>query len=215
MPDGEILIGEYQVEENAALGVGFAGTQSFSMVGFGSGRPLVVSATGDRGTIMNCAGTSDIGGHGFAECSTSAEQGRRLARNGVEMPERGDGLGVRGRGRRRWGLWHASGRAGAAHGGLLIDIRRGRGRRRGGKGVGHRLLTLSTASPSARGLLIDWLLRDCRRDAGIRYGLHQRPASEFAQTDAVAGRRLANSLAETHGDRGRNLVWISAAPVVK
>ena len=61
MPDGEILIGEYQVEENAALGVGFAGAQSFSMVGFGSGRPLVVSATGDRGTIMNCAGTSDIG----------------------------------------------------------------------------------------------------------------------------------------------------------
>jgi len=71
MPDGEILTGEYQVEENAAIGIGFAGAQSFSTVGFGSGRPVVLSATGDRGTIMNCTGTADIGGHGFAECNTS------------------------------------------------------------------------------------------------------------------------------------------------
>ena len=70
MPDGEILRGEYQVAQNAAVGVGFAGGQTFTAVGFGGGQPLVVSATGEH-TIMNCNGTADIGGHGFAVCETS------------------------------------------------------------------------------------------------------------------------------------------------
>ena len=71
MPDGEILRGEYQITENAAVGIGFAGTHTATAVGFGSGRPVVISATGDRGTVMNCEGSVDIGGHGSAVCENS------------------------------------------------------------------------------------------------------------------------------------------------
>jgi hypothetical protein len=71
MPDGEVLHGEYQVTENAAVGIGFSGAHTATAVGFGSGRPVVISATGDRGTIMNCEGSADIGGHGSGICETS------------------------------------------------------------------------------------------------------------------------------------------------
>lgn len=71
MPDGEILRGEYQVTENAAVGIGFAGTQTATAIGYGSNRHVVISATGDHGTIMNCDGTADIGGHGSGICQTS------------------------------------------------------------------------------------------------------------------------------------------------
>jgi hypothetical protein len=70
MPDGEILKGEFQVTENASVGFGFAGSQTFSTVGFGSGRAVVASATGPR-TVMNCEGTADIGSHGSVICQTS------------------------------------------------------------------------------------------------------------------------------------------------
>jgi hypothetical protein len=75
MPDGEILRGEYQVTENAAVGFGFAGGRTATAIGYGSGRPVVISATGDRGTILNCEGTADVGGHGSGICQTS--QGHR------------------------------------------------------------------------------------------------------------------------------------------
>ena len=71
MPNGELLHGEYQVTENAAIGIGFAGTQTATAIGYGSNRHVVISATGDRGTIMNCDGTADIGGHGSGICQTS------------------------------------------------------------------------------------------------------------------------------------------------
>lgn len=70
MPDGEILTGEYQVTENAAVGVGFAGSHMATAVGYGSGRRTVISANGPR-TIINCDGTADIGGHGSGVCQTS------------------------------------------------------------------------------------------------------------------------------------------------
>jgi hypothetical protein len=71
MPDGEILHGEYQVTENAAVGIGFAGRQTATALAYGSNRHVVISATGDRGTIMNCDGAADIGGHGSGTCETS------------------------------------------------------------------------------------------------------------------------------------------------
>jgi hypothetical protein len=71
MPDGEILRGEYQVTENAAVGFGFSGTRSATAIAYGSGRPVVISATGDRGTILNCEGSADIGGHGSGICETN------------------------------------------------------------------------------------------------------------------------------------------------
>ena len=71
MPDGEILHGDYQVTENAAFGIGFAGTQTATAIGYGSNRHVVISATGDRGTILNCDGVADIGGHGSGMCETS------------------------------------------------------------------------------------------------------------------------------------------------
>jgi hypothetical protein len=55
MPDGEILQGEYQVTENAAVGLGIAGAHTATAVAFGSGRPVVISATGNRGTIFSTA----------------------------------------------------------------------------------------------------------------------------------------------------------------
>ena len=71
MPDGEVLHGEYQITENAAVGVGIAGAHISSAVAYGSGRPVVISASGDRGTIINCEGAADIGGHGSGVCETS------------------------------------------------------------------------------------------------------------------------------------------------
>jgi hypothetical protein len=71
MPDGEILHGEYQVTENAAIGMGFAGAHAATAIGFGSGRPVVISATGDAGAIINCEGSTDIGGHGSGICETN------------------------------------------------------------------------------------------------------------------------------------------------
>lgn len=71
MPNGEILHGEYQVTENAAVGIGFAGMHTATAVGYGSNRHVVISATGDRGTIMNCDGAADISGHGSGTCETS------------------------------------------------------------------------------------------------------------------------------------------------
>jgi hypothetical protein len=71
MPDGEILHGEYQVTENASVGVGFSGTRTATALAYGSGRPVVISATGDRGTIVNCEGSADIGGHGSGICQDS------------------------------------------------------------------------------------------------------------------------------------------------
>ena len=70
MPDGEILKGEYQVTENAAVGMAVAGRSIATGVAYGSGRHTVVSATGDRGTIMNCDLMLDISGHGSGVCQT-------------------------------------------------------------------------------------------------------------------------------------------------
>jgi hypothetical protein len=71
MPDGEILHGEYQVTENAAIGMGVAGAHTATAIGFGSGRPVVISATGNAGTIINCEGSLDIAGHGSGICETN------------------------------------------------------------------------------------------------------------------------------------------------
>ncbi len=71
MPDGEILKGEYQITENAAVGIAAAGTHVATAVGYGSGRAMVSNSVGDRGTISNCEGTVDVGGHGFAVCHDS------------------------------------------------------------------------------------------------------------------------------------------------
>jgi hypothetical protein len=70
MPDGEILSGEYQLTENAAIGVGIAGSHMATAVGYGSGRPVVITATGPK-TIMNCEGSADIGGKGSGVCETN------------------------------------------------------------------------------------------------------------------------------------------------
>jgi hypothetical protein len=70
MPDGEVLQGEYQVTENAAVGIGFAGSHMATAVGYGSGRPVVITATGAK-TIMNCEGSADIGGKGSGVCETN------------------------------------------------------------------------------------------------------------------------------------------------
>jgi hypothetical protein len=71
MSDGEVLHGEYQVTENAAVGFRMAGTHAATAVAYGSGRPVVISATGERGTIVNCEGAADIGGHGSGICQTN------------------------------------------------------------------------------------------------------------------------------------------------
>ncbi|MGA2841737.1 MAG: hypothetical protein ABSG18_16445 [Steroidobacteraceae bacterium] len=76
MPDGEVLRGEYQITENAAVGVGLAGAHMATAVGLGSGRLVVVNAVGDRGTISSCEGTADLGGHGSGTCHDS--RGRDL-----------------------------------------------------------------------------------------------------------------------------------------
>ena len=71
MPDGEILQGEYQVTNNDAVGIAFAGSHMATGFASGSGRPVVVNAVGARGTIMNCEGALDIGGHGALVCQTN------------------------------------------------------------------------------------------------------------------------------------------------
>jgi len=71
MPNGEILKGEYQVTENAAVGFGFSGVQTATAIGYGSNRPVAVNAVGDRGTILTCDGALDIGGHGSLVCQTN------------------------------------------------------------------------------------------------------------------------------------------------
>jgi hypothetical protein len=71
MPDGEILRGEYQVTENATIGMGFSGIYSATAIGYGSNRRVAVNAVGARGTIMTCDGTLDISGHGTLVCKTN------------------------------------------------------------------------------------------------------------------------------------------------
>lgn len=63
--------GEYQITENAALGLAVAGAHVATAVGLGSGRQVVVNAVGDRGTISNCEGTAGLGGHGSGICHDS------------------------------------------------------------------------------------------------------------------------------------------------
>jgi hypothetical protein len=78
MPDGEILKGEYQVTENASMGFAFSGGRTATAFGYGSGRPVAISAVGDRGTIMNCEATADINGHGSGICQTNRGQRYRV-----------------------------------------------------------------------------------------------------------------------------------------
>jgi hypothetical protein len=70
MPDGEILRGEFQVTENTVIGAGAFGRYTSSMIATGTS-PVVIGATGDRGTIMNCEGAADVGGHGSGICQTN------------------------------------------------------------------------------------------------------------------------------------------------
>jgi hypothetical protein len=77
MPDGEVLKGEYYVTENAA--VAWASEGRFATaIGYGSGRPVVVNAVGSRGTIMNCEGAIDIGGHGSLICQPGGQRYRMM-----------------------------------------------------------------------------------------------------------------------------------------
>jgi hypothetical protein len=69
--DGEILKGEYQISENAAVGIGVAGGQIGTAIGYGSGRRYVSNAVGERGTVSSCEGIVDIAGHGFGNCQDS------------------------------------------------------------------------------------------------------------------------------------------------
>jgi len=71
MPDGEVLNGEYQVTNNDSVGVAFASGHMATAIASGSGRPVAVSATGPRGTILTCDGMLDIGGHGTLVCQTN------------------------------------------------------------------------------------------------------------------------------------------------
>jgi hypothetical protein len=71
MPDGEVLRGEFQITNNHAIGVGFSGGRTATAVAAGSGRPVVVTATGERGTIMNCEGAADLEGHGSVICNSN------------------------------------------------------------------------------------------------------------------------------------------------
>jgi hypothetical protein len=60
MPDGEVLKGEYYVTENAA--VAWASEGRFA----------------SRGTIMNCEGAIDIGGHGSLICQPGGQRYRMM-----------------------------------------------------------------------------------------------------------------------------------------
>lgn len=74
MPNGEILRGEFQVTRNETVGVGFFGARSTTAISAGTSSG-VMSAIGDRGTVINCDGVLDIGGHGSGACEIS--QGAR------------------------------------------------------------------------------------------------------------------------------------------
>jgi hypothetical protein len=78
MPDGEVLQGEYQVTENEAVAVGFAGGRMATALGTGGGRPVVANAIGNRGSIMNCEGVIDLGGHGSLICHSNRGLSYRL-----------------------------------------------------------------------------------------------------------------------------------------
>jgi hypothetical protein len=77
MPDGEVLHGRYQVIQNGAIGFGsgFAfgpGGSTYatgSTVTMGGGGAVMVSASGDRGTVMTCQGEASFG-HGGGVCRT-------------------------------------------------------------------------------------------------------------------------------------------------
>lgn len=69
MPDGEILQGEYQITENAAVGIAVAGARTATAIGYGSNRHTVIAVSGPK-TIMNCDAETDIGGHGSGVCQT-------------------------------------------------------------------------------------------------------------------------------------------------
>jgi hypothetical protein len=72
MPNGEVLHGQFRVVDNTSIGIGFAGSTSFTAIGFGGGgRPVLVQATGDQGTTIICRGTVDMGGHGGGVCETT------------------------------------------------------------------------------------------------------------------------------------------------
>ena len=71
MPDGEVLQGDYQVTNDDSVGVAVAGGHMATAVASGSGRPVVVNAVGPRGTILNCEGAIDMGGHGSVVCKTN------------------------------------------------------------------------------------------------------------------------------------------------
>lgn len=76
MPNGEVLRGEYQITENAAAAFGIAGGHTATAIGYGSGRHTVITAVGDRGTIMNCEATTDIAGHGSGICDGGPKIGK-------------------------------------------------------------------------------------------------------------------------------------------
>lgn len=78
MPDGEVLHGEYQVTENAAIGVAMAGTHVATGIAAGGGRPVAVNAVGPHGTILTCDGVLDINGHGSLICQTNHSTKYRL-----------------------------------------------------------------------------------------------------------------------------------------
>lgn len=77
MPDGEVLHGGYQVIQGGAVGFGsgtafgpggaaYATGSSVVMTGGGA---VMISASGDRGTIMTCRGETSFG-HGGGTCGT-------------------------------------------------------------------------------------------------------------------------------------------------
>jgi hypothetical protein len=70
MPDGEILQGEYQILENASIGMTSSGQFAPTGLPVGS-RHVVVHATGVR-TTMTCDGLTDGKGHGSATCGMSS-----------------------------------------------------------------------------------------------------------------------------------------------
>jgi hypothetical protein len=70
MPDGETLTGEFQVTDSTSLGVGFSGAHMATAIGMGV-KSMVVTATGNRGTIINCQGAVDLTAHGTGTCDTN------------------------------------------------------------------------------------------------------------------------------------------------
>ena len=79
MPDGEVLNGRYQIVQTGAItfgsatafgpaGSAFASGSAFTM---GGASPVLISAAGGRGTVMNCQGSVEFG-HGGGVCETNA-----------------------------------------------------------------------------------------------------------------------------------------------